>query len=210
MDSEDISLIPRTSYPSESSSFNVHGVLYVEDSGEVAPVEAEIRALSTGLQGVKDEQEYIVVRERVHRDSECRESTASFLIEGELAKWLGLGLGISSGGIHRKYSFVMGPRAVSRDSCCFFLSLSLSHPSEHPAERPSQMVVNHPEFLARRHLRVERDLPQELVRSETGVVDEVSEHIAWALLSEDHCLHWVIPSSEAGLEFTVFVQLGQM
>ncbi|KAH8085267.1 supernatant protein factor, C-terminal domain-containing protein [Filobasidium floriforme] len=50
-------------------SFNVHGVLYVEDSGEVAPVEAEIRALSTGLQGVKDEQEYIVVRERVHRDT---------------------------------------------------------------------------------------------------------------------------------------------
>lgn len=42
----------------------------MEDSGEVAPVEAEIRALSTGLQGVKDEQEYIVVRERVHRDSE--------------------------------------------------------------------------------------------------------------------------------------------
>ena len=57
--------------PVHRSSFNVHGVLYVEDSGEVAPVEAEIRALSTGLQGVKDEQEYIVVRERVHRDSEC-------------------------------------------------------------------------------------------------------------------------------------------
>ena len=55
---------------SDACSFNVHGVLYVEDSGEVAPVEAEIRALSTGLQGVKDEQEYIVVRERVHRDSE--------------------------------------------------------------------------------------------------------------------------------------------
>ena len=50
------------------------------------------------------------------------------------------------------------------------------------------MVVNHPEFLARRHLRLERDLPQELVRGETGVVDEVSEHIAWALLSEDDCL----------------------
>ena len=55
---------------SDACSFNVHGVLYVEDSGEVAPVEAEIRALSTGLQGVKDEQEYIVVRERVHRNSE--------------------------------------------------------------------------------------------------------------------------------------------
>lgn len=46
----------------------------MEDSGEVAPVEAEIRALSTGLQGVKDEQEYIVVRERVHRDSESESS----------------------------------------------------------------------------------------------------------------------------------------
>jgi hypothetical protein len=51
-------------------SFNVHGVLYVEDEGHIAPVEHEIRELSAGLQGVKDEQEYIVVRERVHRNSE--------------------------------------------------------------------------------------------------------------------------------------------
>lgn len=45
-------------------------MLYVEESGHIAPVEHEIRQLSTGIQGVKDEQEYIVVRERVHRNSE--------------------------------------------------------------------------------------------------------------------------------------------
>jgi hypothetical protein len=67
----------------------------VEDSGEVAPVEAEIRALSTGLQGVKDEQEYIVVRERVHRDSKCYEFGAWASIEGEVANWMILGVGTS-------------------------------------------------------------------------------------------------------------------
>lgn len=55
-----------------SCSFNVHGVLYIEDEGHIAPVEKEIRTLSSALQGVKDEQEYIVVRERVHRNSESR------------------------------------------------------------------------------------------------------------------------------------------
>jgi len=50
-------------------SFNVHGVLYVEDNGEIAPVEHEIRKLSSSIQGVKDEQEYIVIRERVHRNT---------------------------------------------------------------------------------------------------------------------------------------------
>lgn len=53
-----------------SLSFNVHGVLYIEDEGHIAPVEKEIRSLSSALQAVKDEQEYIVVRERVHRNSE--------------------------------------------------------------------------------------------------------------------------------------------
>ncbi|GHJ88458.1 hypothetical protein NliqN6_4860 [Naganishia liquefaciens] len=51
-------------------SFNVHGILYVEDEqGHIAPVEHEIRQLAAGLQGIKDEQEYIVVRERVHRNT---------------------------------------------------------------------------------------------------------------------------------------------
>lgn len=35
----------------------------------VAPVEREIRLLANGLTGVKDEQEYIVVREKVHRNT---------------------------------------------------------------------------------------------------------------------------------------------
>ena len=35
----------------------------------VAPIEREIRALAHGLTSVKDEQEYIVVRERTHRNT---------------------------------------------------------------------------------------------------------------------------------------------
>ncbi|KAG8982114.1 p24 complex component [Tulasnella sp. 425] len=50
-------------------SFNVHGVIYVADEGVVAPIEREIRNLAIGLQSVKDEQEYIVVRERTHRNT---------------------------------------------------------------------------------------------------------------------------------------------
>ncbi|KAF8605472.1 supernatant protein factor, C-terminal domain-containing protein [Ceratobasidium sp. AG-I] len=50
-------------------SFNVHGVIYVQDDGTVAPIEREIRELAIGLQAVKDEQEYIVIRERVHRNT---------------------------------------------------------------------------------------------------------------------------------------------
>ena len=44
-------------------------VMYIEDDGHTAPIEKEIRALSAALEAVKDEQEYIVVRERLHRDS---------------------------------------------------------------------------------------------------------------------------------------------
>lgn len=51
-------------------SFNVHGVLYVADDEQTAPVEQEIRSLSSALQLVKDEQAYLVVRERVHRNSQ--------------------------------------------------------------------------------------------------------------------------------------------
>ncbi|UZJ52425.1 hypothetical protein CBS101457_001745 [Exobasidium rhododendri] len=51
-------------------SFNVHGIIYVPDDGEMLPIEREIRDLAAGLQAVKDEQEYLVIRERVHRNSE--------------------------------------------------------------------------------------------------------------------------------------------
>lgn len=50
-------------------SFNVHGIIYVPDEGEMLPIEREIRDLAAGLQAVKDEQEYLVIRERVHRNS---------------------------------------------------------------------------------------------------------------------------------------------
>ena len=38
-------------------------------SDTVAPIEREIRNLATGLMTVKDEQEYIVIRERTHRNT---------------------------------------------------------------------------------------------------------------------------------------------
>lgn len=50
-------------------SFNVHGIIYVPDDGEMLPIEREIRDLAAGLQAIKDEQEYLVIRERVHRNS---------------------------------------------------------------------------------------------------------------------------------------------
>ncbi|KAH7916123.1 emp24/gp25L/p24 family/GOLD-domain-containing protein [Hygrophoropsis aurantiaca] len=50
-------------------SFNVHGIIYMTDDDVVAPVEREIRSLAIGLTSVKDEQEYITVRERRHRDT---------------------------------------------------------------------------------------------------------------------------------------------
>jgi hypothetical protein len=76
----------------------VHGILYVEDGtlhatfffarcplhavtdacglvDVVAPIEREIRSLAQSLTSVKDEQEYIVMRERNHRNT--AESTNS-------------------------------------------------------------------------------------------------------------------------------------
>ncbi|CAD6566911.1 MAG: p24 complex component [Tremellales sp. Tagirdzhanova-0007] len=64
-----------SSYSRKIVSFNVHGVLYIGDEEHIAPVEQEIRDLSSGLQMVKDEQAYLVVRERVHRNT--AESTNS-------------------------------------------------------------------------------------------------------------------------------------
>lgn len=58
-----------SSVTGKTVSFNVHGVMYVEDDGHTAPIEKEIRALSQALEAVKDEQEYIVTRERLHRDT---------------------------------------------------------------------------------------------------------------------------------------------
>ncbi len=51
-------------------SFNVHGIVYVTATPDDAdPLEKEVRTLGELLQQVKDEQEYIKIRERVHRNS---------------------------------------------------------------------------------------------------------------------------------------------
>ncbi|RMZ79786.1 hypothetical protein DV738_g3197, partial [Chaetothyriales sp. CBS 135597] len=55
---------------SKEVSFNVHGIVYVPESDTPSdPLEAEVRKLSEVLSQVKDEQAYIVVRERTHRNT---------------------------------------------------------------------------------------------------------------------------------------------
>ncbi|KAH8179837.1 emp24/gp25L/p24 family/GOLD domain-containing protein [Sarocladium implicatum] len=51
-------------------SFNVHGIVYVSEGDMPSdPLEKEVRRLSDLLAQVKDEQSYIVVRERTHRNT---------------------------------------------------------------------------------------------------------------------------------------------
>ncbi|MCJ1386285.1 p24 complex component [Xylographa soralifera] len=55
---------------SKEVSFNVHGIVYVPEADAPSdPLEAEVRQLSELLAQVKDEQSYIVVRERTHRNT---------------------------------------------------------------------------------------------------------------------------------------------
>jgi p24 family protein beta-1 len=57
------------------TAFGRDVVLFICSTDVVAPIEREIRALAQSLTSVKDEQEYIVVRERTHRNT--AESTNS-------------------------------------------------------------------------------------------------------------------------------------
>ncbi|KAL9067190.1 MAG: hypothetical protein Q9161_007086 [Pseudevernia consocians] len=51
-------------------SFNVHGIVYVPESeAPNDPLEVEVKQLTELLNQVKDEQSYIVVRERTHRNT---------------------------------------------------------------------------------------------------------------------------------------------
>jgi hypothetical protein len=50
-------------------SFNVYGVVYVASTGDSDPLEKEVRTLGELLRQVKDEQEYLKIRERTHRNS---------------------------------------------------------------------------------------------------------------------------------------------
>lgn len=55
---------------SKEVSFNVHGVVYVpEHEAPQDPLEKEVKALTEMLEWVMDEQGYIVVRERTHRNT---------------------------------------------------------------------------------------------------------------------------------------------
>ncbi|CZT22861.1 probable EMP24 protein precursor [Ramularia collo-cygni] len=51
-------------------SFNVHGIVYVSESeAPQDPLEKEVRQMTELMAQVKDEQGYIVVRERTHRNT---------------------------------------------------------------------------------------------------------------------------------------------
>ena len=55
---------------SKEVSFNVHGIVYVPESeAPQDPLESEVRKLGELVGQVKDEQGYIVVRERTHRNT---------------------------------------------------------------------------------------------------------------------------------------------
>ncbi|PHH89109.1 hypothetical protein CDD83_6636 [Cordyceps sp. RAO-2017] len=55
---------------SKEVSFNVHGIVYVSESEMPSdPIESEVRHLSELLAQVRDEQQYIIVRERTHRNT---------------------------------------------------------------------------------------------------------------------------------------------
>ncbi|KHJ35369.1 putative endosomal p24b protein [Erysiphe necator] len=55
---------------SKDISFNVHGIVYVpEPESHADPLESEVQKLSELLAQVKDEQSYIVLRERIHRNT---------------------------------------------------------------------------------------------------------------------------------------------
>jgi hypothetical protein len=50
-------------------SFNVYGVIYVASDPDSDPLDKEVRTLGELLRQVKDEQEYLKIRERTHRNS---------------------------------------------------------------------------------------------------------------------------------------------
>jgi len=55
---------------SKEVSFNVHGIVYVPESeAPQEPIERELKEMSELMATVKDEQGYIVVRERTHRNT---------------------------------------------------------------------------------------------------------------------------------------------
>ena len=53
----------------------MHGVLYLTEEEGLIPAERELRELANNVQLFKDEKEYLVMRERVHRNT--AESTNS-------------------------------------------------------------------------------------------------------------------------------------
>ncbi|KAK2760751.1 p24 complex component [Arachnomyces sp. PD_36] len=79
---------------SKEVSFNVHGIVYLPESEiEADPLEAEVRKLSETVSQVKDEQSYIVVREKTHRNTaESTNSRVKWWSVGQLLVLFGEGV----------------------------------------------------------------------------------------------------------------------
>ncbi|BFZ55469.1 p24 complex component [Savitreella phatthalungensis] len=74
-------------------SFNVHGVVYVspDDPEHQDPLEHRIKELVTWVETIKDEQEYLVIRERVHRNtSESTNTRVKFWSIGQTVLLVGV------------------------------------------------------------------------------------------------------------------------
>ncbi|KAI8334292.1 emp24/gp25L/p24 family/GOLD-domain-containing protein [Chlamydoabsidia padenii] len=74
-----------SSIPAKSVNFNVHDMERIEETAKthIDPIEREIRELAESIFAIKDEQEYIVAREREHRNT--AEST------NDRVKWWSIG-----------------------------------------------------------------------------------------------------------------------
>lgn len=104
---------------------------------QVAPIEREIRTLANGLKSVKDEQEYIVVRERTHRDT--AESTnervkwwsiAQVIILILVVGWQVYYLKVCSSSLWTRFETLSGSAVLLRGQACFLGYSTTSYSSD--------------------------------------------------------------------------------
>ncbi len=101
----------------------IHAFVYLV-AEIVAPIEREIRALANSLTSVKDEQEYIVVRERTHRDT--AESTNARVKWWSILQAVVLFSVVGWQVYYLKVSFLFGSSVVTSLTRLFRVSLRLN------------------------------------------------------------------------------------
>lgn len=94
-------------------SFNVHGIMYVPDDGIMSPLERDVRDLASAIRSVKDEQEYLVVRNKMHQRT--ADSTKSRIGWWSILQGLML-IGVCGVQVFFIQQYVLGRKAVCRGS----------------------------------------------------------------------------------------------